>query len=365
MDAHTDPRELMRRLSRDRDFFLQYKHRFQEHFLKYLGNERPKLLSSQSLNTLVDKLYVMLFSMNRDPSQELSDLSYRLASYEIDLRAILSKALLELLKDYVDYVIDADRGHERIKTFVSLIDHYISAVETAYTRYINELRREIKKKDKVRVEGERGLIIEFFEKQFSNRKRSIEIITFYKEVPIICRSRILDIEEGTLTVSLCDLKVFNIDDEVYIKHINLPRTVAVVIRDIDNRNEVMEVELIGFVDLPQERRDYVRVAPKEPIKAVIEKGNLRIVGSITDISVGGVGVYTRDIDNIGGGDVVSVSFKLPKGEVKTEATVRHVEEYEDAYRIGISYELDLKKEDIVSDYVMERQFEILRELKES
>ena len=352
-------------LSPDRDFFVQYKPKFQEVFLKYLSDEKPKLLSSQSLNTLVDKLYLMMFSFNRDPTQELSEFSYRLANYEIDLRAILSKALLEMLKDYIDHVINTGATHNRIKAFVSLIDLYISAVESAYTRYINELRNEVKKKDKVRVEGERGLIIEFFENQFSQGKRNIEIITFYKEVPIICRSKIIDIEEGTLTVSLCDLKVFNVDDEVYVKHINLPKTVAVVIRDIDNRNEVMEVELVGFVELPQERRGYVRVAPKEPIRAEIRKGNHTLSGSITDISVGGVGIYTKDTGELSEGDLVEVSFRLPKGEVKTEAVVKHLDAYENGFRVGLSYELDLRKEEIVSDYVMERQFEILRELKGS
>ncbi|WP_457600241.1 PilZ domain-containing protein, partial [Hydrogenivirga sp.] len=356
---------IIRRLSADNEFFVQYKPKFQEVFLKYLSEERPKLLSSQSLNTLVDKLYIMMFSFNRDPTQELSDLAYKLAGYEIDLTAVLSKALLEMLKDYIDHVINTNGTHESIKAFVSLIDHYLSAVESAYTKYIDELRTEIKKRDKVKVEGERGLIIEFFENQFSQGKRNIEIITFYKEVPVICRSRIIDIEEGTLAVSLCDLNVFNIDDEVYIKHINLPKTVAVIIRDIDKRNEVMEVEIIGFVDLPQERRGYVRVAPKEPIRAVIEKGGQKVSGSITDISVGGVGIYTKDVGTLREGDRVVVMFRLPKGEVETEATVRHIEEYEDALRVGLSYELDIRKEEVVSDYVMERQFEILRELKGS
>ena len=366
MEDNFNLKDVIASLIRDRDFFTNYKQRFQDIFLKHLGDERPKLLSSQSLNTLVDKLYTMLFSFSRDPSKELSELSYKLATYEIDLRAVLSKALLELLRDYIDHVINEEDSHRKIKNLVFLIDHYISAVESAYAKYIEELRTEIKKKEeKVRVEGERGLIIEFFENQFSQGKKNIEIITFYKEVPIICRSRIIEIEEGTLNVSTCELNAFNIEDEVYIRHVNLPRTVAGVIRDIDQRHEVMEIDLIGFVDLPQERRGYVRVAPEEPIPVKVKKGNWSAKGSITDISVGGMGIFIRDIDSLKEGETVEVSFKLPKGEIETEATLRHIEEYEDAFKIGIHYELDFRKEEMVSDYVMERQFEILRELKGS
>ena len=76
-----------------------------------------------------------------------------------------------------------------------------------------------------------------------------------------------------------------------------------------------------------------------------------------------MGVYVEDRDDLKEGDVVEVGFTLPKGRVETEASVRYVLPHQKIYRVGLQYQLDIPKEDIVSDYVMERQFEILRELK--
>ncbi|RLJ70079.1 PilZ domain-containing protein [Hydrogenivirga caldilitoris] len=365
MESQREFRDIVERLFPDREFFVRYKQKFQEVFSNNIGRDEPKLLSAQGMNTLIDKLYLLMFSFNRNPLREIGELSYQLASYDIDLRTALSKTLLEMLKDYTDHVINTHASHKSVKVFLSLIELYMSEVEGAYTKYANELGKITERREKPKVEGERGLIIEFFENQFNRKNRSIELITFYKEVPVVCRSRILDMEEGLLTVKLCDLKVFNIDEEVYIKHPNLPKTVAAVIRDIDNRNEVMEVELIGFVDLPQERRGYVRVTPREPMKVRLRKGSWETLGIVGDISVGGVGVYLKDKGELVSGDTIDLYLKLPKGDIETRATVRHIEEREGVFRVGISYELDLKKEDIISDYIMERQFEILKELKGS
>jgi len=58
-----------------------------------------------------------------------------------------------------------------------------------------------------------------------------------------------------------------------------------------------------------------------------------------------------------------VEFQLPKGGVETGGVIKHVSPHGRIYRTGIYFEPDLKSEEIISDYVMERQFEILREIK--
>ncbi len=352
-------------LLQDAEFFKSYRDKFESNFFKHLKGNGSGVFGSDSLKTLVGRLYLLLFSFSRDPYRELSDLFYRLASHDLDIRAVFSKTLLEMLRDYIDFSLEKDGGHERVKAFIELIDYYISAVEEAYSKYLKELRSKAKDSDRSKVEGEVGLIIEFFERQVDLGKRNLEIITFYKEVPIICRSKILDIDNRTLTVKLCELRAFKEGEEVYLKHLNLPKTVAATVLEVNNRDETMEVEVVGFIDLPQERRRYVRVVPKDPIEIKLFKGSWVGRGIIADISVGGVGVYIKDIGPLSEGDTVDVEFRLPKGLVRVSSQVRHIEHQGDLYRLGLSYELDIKKEEIVSDYVMERQFEILKELKGS
>ena len=348
-------------LIEDYSFFTGYKERFRENFLRFMDEERSKLLSLPGINTLTERLYVLLFSFQKDPREELFRISYTLAKNEIDLKKVTEKAFLALLKDYIDYLISENRDHRRIKSLIDLIDIYVSVIEDAYLKYTEELREELRRERKEAGESERRIALEFLEK--IKEREEIDLLTYYKEVPVVCRSRILEVRDEFVRASTCNIDIFGPGREIYIKHPNLPRPIAVEVRERDIEREEVLLEVIGFRDLPQERRKYVRVIPKEPIGVRISKGGWSTEGIMADISIGGVGVYVEDRDDLKEGDVVEVGFTLPKGRVETEASVRYVLPHQKIYRVGLQYQLDIPKEDIVSDYVMERQFEILRELK--
>ncbi len=347
----------------DYQFFIDYKERFTEEFLRELSRESPSFLGRKGLSPIVSKLYLLLFSFQKDPRDELFSLSYTLAKYEINLKEILTKTTLKLVRDYVDYLISKDGNFQRIKDLLSLVEIYLSSVEGAYSKYIKEIRERYRQKEKEAVEGERQMIIDFFEKLKSESRDEIEIISYYREVPVVCKSRILAVEEEDVRAQICNLNIFRIGNEVYIKHQNLPRVVVVRIKDLNIPKEEVSLEILGFTDLPQDKRRYVRVTPKDPIPVRVRRDSLEIIGNMADISPGGIGVYVRDPKGLKPGDIVKVRFTLPKGIIEVSAQIRHITPSGEVFRIGFQYELDIKTEEIVSDYVMERQFEILRELK--
>lgn len=355
--------ELWEDLVEDFEFFSSRKENFRENFLRSIGEQKPKVLGTQGIATLVDRLYLLLFTFQKDPRDELFSLSYRLARFNIDLKKALLRASLQLVRDYVDYIVSSGKDYHRIKSLVDLIDVYLSIVEDAYAKYMEELRNKVEEERKEAEDKERRLLIKFVEKLYNQGEREIELLTYYKEVPVVCRSEILAIEEDKLRVRTCNINIFGTGEEIYLKHKRLPQTVAIKILDVDIPREEALLELLTFVELPQERRKYVRVIPKEPIPVEIIKEGKRIMGRMADISIGGVGVYLNEKNDLKEGDVVGVKFNLPKGEVETKGQIRYVIPYGEGFRAGIQYELDLKEEEIVSDYVMERQFEILRELK--
>ncbi len=353
--------DLWGELAEDRSFFDRYKEKFRENFLKFIEDDRSKLLSLPGINTLIDRLYLLLFSFRKDPTQELFSISYTLAKNEIDLKKVIEKSFLALLKDYIDYLISENKDHRRVKSLIDLLDLYISVIEDAYFKYTEELREELRREKEEAKESERRIALEFLEK--IKEREEIELLTYYKEVPVVCKSKVIGIRDEFIRAATCNIDIFTPDREIYVKHPNLPKPIAVEVKDRDLEREEVLLEVIGFKDLPQERRKYVRVVPKEPIRVRIVKGDWKTEGTMADISVGGIGVYVEDRDDLKEGDVVEVSFTLPKGKIESEASVRYVLPHEKIYRIGLQYNLDIPKEEIVSDYVMERQFEILRELK--
>ena len=363
MESSQRIEDLWSDLIQDYDFFVNYKENFVENFIKHARVESPKILGLQSLTTLIKKLYLMLFSFQRDPREELFNLAYRLNRYEVDLKKILTQCTLIMIRDYIDHVSHNKGDISKVKRLVELVELYLGIVEDAQSKYLSELRSKVKKQDRPVVEGERNIIIEFFRKLKEQEKTDIEFISYYKQVPAVCRATITDVGDTTFRASICNLSIFTIGEEIYVKHPRLPRTVAVRVKEIDHTSDMGEFEVIGFVDLPQERRKYVRVQPDDSIPVKISKGEAEITGEMADISVGGIGVYVRDYNGFGIGDIVTVSFHLSGGKVETNGVIRHITPHENLYRVGIEYRLDFKQEEIVSDYVMERQFEILRELK--
>ena len=363
MESADKVEDLWKNLVNDYEFFLNYRETFIENFKKHSRVDSPKLVGIPSLNTLLKKLYVMLFSFQKDPREELFNLAYRLNKFEIDLKKIMTKCTLTMVRDYIDYVSEEKGDVSRIKKLIELIEIYLGIIEDAQSKYINELRKETKKQERLVAEGERAVIIEFLNKLKEQKSDEIEFINYYKQVPAVCRSKLIEVGETSFKASICNLSIFEVGEEIYLKHPRLPRTVAVKIKEIDHTQDTGEFEVIGFVDLPQERRKYVRVQPDDSIPVKIQKGDIDLTGEMADISVGGVGIYVKDYNGFAIGDVVTVSLLLPEGKVETNGVIRHITPHENLYRIGIEYRLDFKQEEIVSDYVMERQFEILRELK--
>ncbi len=351
-------------LKQDEEFFINYKDKFREEFIKNAKDEKNPLLGVKSLQPLVDKLYILLFSFNKYPFEELYNLTYKLAHHEVDFKKPITKPLLKMIKDYIDLVAEREEGYKRIKALISLIDLYFETMEKAYSKYINELRSDLKGTEKEIIKGEREVILKLLRKFYERGYTNIIILTFYKEMPVACKSQILEIVDKFLRVKTIHIKAFSIGDRVYIKHGSVAETIASRIINVNVIEEIIELEIIGFVELPQDKRQHVRVEPEKPTKVKIHKGDWKVEGLMADISVGGVGVFVKDKDDLKKYDIVTVSFELPKGKITAEGEVRYVTLAEDTFRIGIKLNLDIHQEEAVNDYIMERQLAILKELKD-
>lgn len=351
-------------LLKDTEFFENYREHFRSEFLKLLERGKPTLITTKGLLPLVDKLYILLFSFQKNPLGELFNLTYRLAHHEIDLKKAITKPFLKMIREYIDYLMQKEGDYERIKSLITLIDIYLEEIERAYSKYVGELREEIERKEKRIVKGERQAIANFLSKLSSEGHRDISVIIFYKEMPVVCKSEIIHIEDLFVRLKTHHIKAFSIGDEVYMKHRKIPHTIASRVTNINAYDFKIEVEIIGFMDPPQDKRQYVRVEPEEPIPVKISRGDWETTGTMADISVGGVGLYVKDKNALKRFDRVKVAFSLRRGNIESEGSVRYIEKLEASYRIGIRYELNMMQEEIVNDYIMERQFEILKELKD-
>ncbi|WP_041737392.1 PilZ domain-containing protein [Desulfurobacterium thermolithotrophum] len=194
----------------------------------------------------------------------------------------------------------------------------------------------------------------------------IMLITFYKEVPVSCKALIDNVLESRIFVSFetCSyMKTFYDSSFIYLKITNAPKPIKAKKVDIFPEKKTIILEDFSFEEIPQERRKFVRVEPEEKFVVTVVKDNYSIKGIVADVSIGGIGVFFKTKPELSLGDKVEVNFILKGTPLSIEGEVRYVIKQGEVYRAGIEFKLQPKQEEIIAEYVMQRQFEILKELK--
>ncbi len=355
--------ELQKELQRDEKFFKNYMDTFVDKFSKTLSSYDVRLANLPVLNTLVSRLYLLMFSFNRDPRKELREITFTLAGYKLEFKKVLTNTCLAMVKDYIDYVVQYSKPLPRIKVLLDLLEMYISATEDAYTAYIRKLEKQLSEKEEVRAKEESELAFGIVKKICETGEGRVIVHTKFKGLFIDTNSQIVDVGDKEILIKTTHLRVYKAGKKVHLKCSAAPRAITAVVEEVNFPESIIKVRVIGFEDLPEEQRKYVRVVPEEDIPVKLKGFGREIVGVVADMCVRGVGVYTNIPHNFYVGSKILVRFTLPKGTIETEGIVKYVSPHGRIYRTGIYFEPDLKSEEIISDYVMERQFEILREIK--
>jgi len=352
-------------LKKDKEFFLSFKDDFVNFFTES-AKDIVDMFDSSSLRAIADRLYILLFSFNKNPLDELKNFVSTVAKSEINLKPVFSSSFLYLLKNFIDYVIEKNANFERIKTLVELLDIYLFIIDSAYLEYTKSLERKIENIKRKKTLEEFETIFKAFETLLLENKE-VNILDFYQEVPVICKAKIKDVIERKYVIfeySGCRYRNFYVEgNHIYIKLDIFPKAVKGIIKEADMLKGIVKLKNFEFVELPQERRKYIRVKPKEEIPIEIVKNGEILKGMIVDISIGGVGVYLKDVDNLKKGDKIKLRFELRDVGIENEGTIKYIRDKDGLYRIGIEFEYDEKIEEIISEYVVRRQFEIIKELK--
>lgn len=252
--------------------FAQFEQSFIDNFAKFIYLAKSGLLSVAALKTFGVKVYNLLFSFDKDPSMELYNFCFRLEENEINLRPILTKSLLEITKGYIDYMIQKNESIENLKEMISLIDCYMMVINKANMDYIELLSGELKKAKQERKTNNRKLSFHGL-KTILAKKLEIELIDYYKQIPVACKAKIASLSDEIIEIdiSTCSTKIFGIEKTVYIKSQIFPKPVKASIIKSDQKKETIQATDFEFTELPQEKRRFVRVQPKNPVEIRLKK----------------------------------------------------------------------------------------------
>ncbi|WP_187647526.1 hypothetical protein [Nitrosophilus labii] len=140
---------------------------------------------------------------------QLYNFAYKVAKSKIDLKEVLIKSTLKLTRDFIDYILDKKTDYDAIKSLISLIDIYLVQVDRAYSKYYQEIEDELNKMESEKSKKDEEIIIALFQNSI-NSNNKVDIIDFYKDVLVVCKSFLKRVEdkEVVLDIQKCNYNTF-------------------------------------------------------------------------------------------------------------------------------------------------------------
>jgi hypothetical protein len=342
-------------LEKQKEFFESYKSKFLEILKDEIRKVDGKEVNIQKFLNYTNLLYDAF--LNQDSPtllEKLKKVLYEAFKNGIPVRKILENTFIRLLKDYIDYQQSKDSiDLEQIKLLVNSIENYLKISQEVFLKYMEDLAKQKQKQEEIIKPNE-----EILEKLRKLNPVTVNLITFFDGFPVVCRTTVERIS-SFIEVSSCNYKAFAPNTVVYLQ---IPRTkecVKGVIINIHKHNFVVNPIKLGSCP----KTSPVKVFPKKEIDVKICKETTCVYGFLKNISLEEIEILTKNAEDIKEGDKVEILFSLPNAQVKAEAVVKNVERIHDNYNITAKFISNRKLDKILSEYIIKRQQEILKELR--
>ena len=333
----------------------------------------PKLegLKGRLLHTL-GEIYDLLF-LEGGSSERLEPLIDGVLHYDLSLKKVFVKPFLSVVRDYTEYVLEGHGDIGKVKAIFGLLTQFFDTVERVHSKRVEKLQMELSSKYLKEVERARKEKLSM-EKQviyhtlsrLKDRKERLELKRYYRGIPVFCKASVVDLDPSLdylyLAAEGCRYKVFfQKGQKIYMKHPDLPKPLAALVRDGDPRDGSIVLTGLYFEELPHEKRKTVRVEPEKPAEVKLLGGDTVYRGLLKDISPHGAGVIFEELPPLKVGDYVNLKTSVGGIDIDTTADVRYVDDK--SHRVGFHFTLPPERERELSRYILRRQLEILKELK--
>ena len=358
-----DVKELKSSLKNKKDFFENFREDFYGFFEETVNRYSLSDEIKSRIKNLKDKIYDRLFISLKDNREDFYNLAYTLAKDDIDIREFLKASFVYTVKRFSEYLLKNRPSIKDLNFLTQLLNEYMTSVEKAYLDY-ERVREEaiISGSESDREKYEEEFILETLK---DNIGKELTAVSYYKEIPIIFKVKLKKVTDKfiVLDISKTSINVSKLKKVIYLKADMFGEPVKAQISSVDYKRNILVLEKPRLSEIPAEKRKYVRVQLDEPIKIMVRKENEETMGLIVDISAGGIRFYTGNVDNLQKGDKINVFFELSGENVSAKGEIKHINKTGNGYMVGVQLLPDLKTENLISDFVMSKQFQILRELR--
>lgn len=215
-------------------------------------------------------------------------------------------------------------------------------------------------------------IFELF-KMLKRDNISIDIINFYKGVPIINTGFIKEVKNGSIFIQTQSLQklVMSLETFINIESIVLPKPIKLEVSNMSSYSDPVKLDNPKIKEFSLRRRKDIRLIPDEDFKLSLITERETIKVKVDDISsqlitFNVLAIEDKDLLDNGMNIDTLLNFKLiQKGAIKmnfkSEVTIIKRTKQNIIYAIKLL--LEKEQEEDFNQYILERELQIINELK--
>ena len=206
-----------------------------------------------------------------------------------------------------------------------------------------------------------------------NSRQQLKLINYYKGIPLSYPAGIVSINRGALDLDLQETQAFTIQEarSTFIRAPFLKYDLFAQAQYVNVRKRAATFVRFSYVEILAERRNFVRVDLDDRVPVAIQSPSGIVKGILSDLSLSGLGILLDHISSLAVGAETELSFKLichesgEPFEVRSQTTVVNIRGDVPPYSYRFAITPDKFLERHLSQYIFQRQIEIIRQVKEA
>jgi hypothetical protein len=203
----------------------------------------------------------------------------------------------------------------------------------------------------------------------------VRLINDYRGIPVNYEATVEEVQKNAVLFRVHKYQCVCLELEryTYIQSPSLPSILKARVADLDIVATRVALGHFETASATIGRRKMIRVQPKEPVEVLINPQGNKIRGSLVDVSSSGIGIYLLSayIKNPGllrKGERIHLALQLPNEQggsnlLRIPGTILYVNPEKGSYRLGIDSSPEAHVQSLISQYIAQRQAEIMRELR--
>lgn len=223
------------------------------------------------------------------------------------------------------------------------------------------------------VDDDLADIIATFRDLLKAKKTGIKLINYHQGLPLCYGATIEGVDHGMIDLDIHPQQAVAIERDHYtfIRCDAFSHTIGAQVQYINVHKRAATLMKFFFADIMAEQRHDIRLMLNPPTEAAFETPQGTVNGRLFDLAVGGAAVLCDHSVDLPEGDALKLQFMLPNIIQNTHtiaATPAHhvgTSELDGAHLVRFTITPDKNVEQLISQYLFQRQVEIIRELKEA